>query len=159
MTEKKPQPNPMNRREFISSMAMWTSLAAAYGVLGIQGLLYIFPESLVAATRKIFAGNVNQYKVGQVQTFHDLQGGEVLVRRSETGFQAYSNVCPHLGCRVHWEEENNRFFCPCHNGAFDENGVATAGPPKDGGQKLPAVNVSVDEDSGVVYLDVRDVSA
>ncbi len=159
MKENKPQSSPMNRREFLSSMAMWSSLTAAFSLFGIQGLLYLFPESLVAATRKIYAGNLNQYEVGQVQTFHDLQGGEVLVRRSESGFQAYSNVCPHLGCRVHWEGENNRFFCPCHNGAFDENGVATAGPPKDAGQSLPAVEVSVDEDSGVVYLEVRDESA
>ncbi len=159
MTERMPQPKPVSRRDFLSSVAMWGSLAAAFGVAGIQGLLYLFPESLVAATRKVFAGNLSQYKLGQVQTFHDLQGGEVLVRRTDEGFQAFSNVCPHLGCRVHWEEDNNRFFCPCHNGAFDENGIATAGPPKDAGQSLPAVPVTVDEDSGVVYLDVRDASA
>jgi len=146
----------LNRREFISSVTMWSSLTAAFGLFGIQGVMYLFPNNLTIPTRKVYAGNLNQYEVGAVQTFHDLQGGEILVRRTEGGFQAFSNVCPHLGCRVHWEEENSHFFCPCHNGIFNEDGVATAGPPADDKQNLPAVPVVVDEESGVVYLEVKD---
>jgi cytochrome b6-f complex iron-sulfur subunit len=44
---------------------------------------------------------------------------------------ALSNVCPHLGCKVHWEEDKRQFFCPCHGGAFNPGGTAIAGPPAD----------------------------
>ncbi|MFQ5613714.1 MAG: ubiquinol-cytochrome c reductase iron-sulfur subunit [Anaerolineae bacterium] len=146
-----------SRRDFLGQLLMWGGLVAAYGVLGIEGLLFLLPKRVQPATRRLFAGSLEQYKVGSVQSFFDLQGSEILVRRSETGMKAFSTVCPHLGCRVHWEADNRRFFCPCHRGVFDENGNAIAGPPKDANQNLPEVPVSVDEDSDVVYLEVRDV--
>lgn len=42
---------------------------------------------------------------------------------------AMSNVCTHLGCRVRWIAEQDRFFCPCHNGVFDQQGNVVSGPP------------------------------
>ena len=44
-------------------------------------------------------------------------------------FVAMSNVCTHLGCRVRWISEQEQFFCPCHNAAFDKNGDVASGPP------------------------------
>jgi len=44
-------------------------------------------------------------------------------------FIAMSNVCTHLGCRVRWVAEQNKFFCPCHNGVFDMYGNVLSGPP------------------------------
>jgi len=146
--------NISSRREFLSSILMWGGLIAAYGTMGIEGLLFLLPKQ-IRPTRRLFAGTINKYNVGGVQSVYDLQGNEVLVKRSESGFQAFSTVCPHLGCRVHWEEENNYFFCPCHRGVFDENGIATAGPPAEAKQQLPTIPVTVDEASGVVYLEVK----
>jgi Rieske Fe-S protein len=40
-----------------------------------------------------------------------------------------SNVCTHLGCRVRWSADRKQFFCPCHNGVFDQNGTVVSGPP------------------------------
>ena len=49
-----------------------------------------------------------------------------ITRRGTTGtaadFIALSSTCPHLGCQVRWEGQNNRYFCPCHNGTFDTDG-------------------------------------
>ena len=58
--------------------------------------------------------------------------------KSETGitYIGFSSRCPHLGCRVHWEQQQERFRCPCHQGIFSSDGVATAGPPAQAGQKL-----------------------
>jgi len=44
-------------------------------------------------------------------------------------FIAMSNVCTHLGCHVRWVAEQNKFFCPCHNGVFDKYGNVVSGPP------------------------------
>ncbi len=145
------------RRDFLGSILMWSSLAAASVVIGIEGLLFLLPKKLQPSTRRIFAGSIDDYEVGSTQSFYDLRDSEILVKREPSGFKAFSTVCPHLGCQVFWEAESNRFFCPCHRGIFDENGIATEGPPKDGGQNLPEIPVTVDSDSGVVYLEVKDV--
>ena len=44
-------------------------------------------------------------------------------------FTALSNVCTHLGCRVRWVDEEDGFFCPCHNAVFNADGTVASGPP------------------------------
>jgi menaquinol-cytochrome c reductase iron-sulfur subunit len=44
-------------------------------------------------------------------------------------FTILSNVCTHLGCRVRWVDDQEQFFCPCHNAIFDERGAVVQGPP------------------------------
>jgi Rieske Fe-S protein len=71
----------------------------------------------------------------------------------ESDFVALSSVCPHLGCQVHWEGQNNRFFCPCHNGAFDPQGNAIAGPPKEAHQALARYPLKVE--NGLLFIQVK----
>jgi Rieske Fe-S protein len=147
----------VTRRKWLASVLMGIGLVLSYGVLAVEGLLFLLPKRLQPRTRRLFAGQAVQYRVGSVQSFYDLQGNEILVQRSESAFQAFSSVCPHLGCRVRWEEENHRFFCPCHRGVFDADGKAVSGPPAEGGQNLVKVPLAVDETTGVVYIEVKDV--
>jgi hypothetical protein len=44
---------------------------------------------------------------------------------------------------VHWEPQNDRYFCPCHNGVFQPDGVAIGGPPAEAGQSLSAYPLEV----------------
>ena len=44
-------------------------------------------------------------------------------------FIGLSNICTHLGCRVRWIDKKKEFFCPCHNGVFDQSGNVLSGPP------------------------------
>jgi Rieske Fe-S protein len=87
----------------------------------------------------------------------DLQGNEILIKRDAKQLRAFNSTCPHLGCRVHWESDRKRFFCPCHNGVFDEDGVAIEGPPAAAGQSLASLPLEVDSRSGVVYLEVKEI--
>lgn len=41
----------------------------------------------------------------------------------------FSDVCTHLSCKVHWEEERKAFICPCHDGVYDIDGNVVSGPP------------------------------
>jgi Rieske Fe-S protein len=70
-----------------------------------------------------------------------------------TPYRAYSSRCPHLGCKVHWEDASQQFICPCHGGAFDSNGQATAGPPLKAEQKLKPCEIV--RDDGVIYALVE----
>lgn len=58
-------------------------------------------------------------------------------------FVAMSNVCTHLGCRVRWVEDEDQFYCPCHNAVFDKQGQVVAGPPP---KPLDQYEVKVEED-------------
>lgn len=154
--DSSPQGNDLSRRSFLAKLFMGGGLLLSYGMLFIEGLLFVLPKRTRIRTRKLFAGKLDQYRVGTIQTFYDLEGKQILVKRDEAGLRAFSSVCPHLGCRVHWEEDKHRFFCPCHGGVFTEDGVAVAGPPADAGQSLFEVPVHVDESSGIVYIEVKD---
>ncbi len=46
--------------------------------------------------------------------------------------------CPHLGCTVDWNTEQQRFICPCHGSQFDGAGQVLRGPAN---QPLPLVTV------------------
>ena len=63
--------------------------------------------------------------MGSVTFF--IQGQFHLVRL-EGGFLAVYRVCPHLGCIVPWEEDEQHFWCPCHAGVFNKQGEVLAGP-------------------------------
>jgi menaquinol-cytochrome c reductase iron-sulfur subunit len=55
------------------------------------------------------------------------------VRRMEgEKFQIFAINCTHLGCPVRWFQESHLFMCPCHGGAFYEDGSHASGPPPRG---------------------------
>ena len=147
-----------SRRDFVAAALMGSGLLLAYGTMAVQSMLFLLPKRLQPRTRLLFAGRVDQFEVGSVRSFLDLDGNPILIRRGAEGFVAYSSTCPHLGCRVHWESEEGIFFCPCHRGVFDESGKAVSGPPADAGQDLSHVNLKVDDAAGVIYIEVRDRS-
>ena len=47
-------------------------------------------------------------------------------------FQVFAINCTHLGCPVRWFQDSHLFMCPCHGGAFYEDGSHAAGPPPRG---------------------------
>jgi len=81
-----------------------------------------------------------------------------VTRRGDGGtvddFIALSSTCPHLGCQVHWEADEERFFCPCHNGSFDPAGNPTGGPPKAAGTPLSRYPLVVE--SGALFVEIPE---
>ncbi len=67
-------------------------------------------------------------------------------------FQVFAINCTHLGCPVRWFEESKLFMCPCHGGAFYEDGGHAAGPPPRG---LYTYEVKVD--NGQLYIKAGDL--
>jgi menaquinol-cytochrome c reductase iron-sulfur subunit len=68
--------------------------------------------------------------------------------------RAFSTVCPHLGCHIELDENQQRFACPCHGSYFDlMSGQALAGPSPRGMDEL---EVALDgEDVKVSYRRFR----
>jgi Rieske Fe-S protein len=56
-------------------------------------------------------------------------GKKIAVYRDKKGdLQAFSSVCPHLGCSVHWNSAEKSWDCPCHGSRFDTDGQVLHGP-------------------------------
>ena len=73
-------------------------------------------------------------------TQRDVPLGAAWVRKQEDGeIQAFSSVCPHLGCAVGFSPEEDQFICPCHRSAFALDGERLFGPSKRGLDPLPVV--------------------
>jgi Rieske Fe-S protein len=47
-------------------------------------------------------------------------------------FQVFAINCAHLGCPVRWFAQSRLFLCPCHGGAYYEDGSHASGPPERG---------------------------
>ena len=146
------------RREFLataSGLAMTGGLVAAYGAFGIMLGEFVYPAAQ-QSRGWLFVCTVDRLALGEAMDFTTPAGAKIVVARQGEGrsaedFLALSSVCPHLGCRVHWEAQGERFFCPCHNGAFDRSGSPIAGPPKAAHQSL--VRFALKVESGLLYLE------
>ncbi|MBC7931601.1 MAG: ubiquinol-cytochrome c reductase iron-sulfur subunit [Rubrivivax sp.] len=49
-----------------------------------------------------------------------------------------SAVCPHEGCEVEWSADQRQFLCPCHDSAFNPDGLRLSGPAQSDLARLPA---------------------
>ena len=47
-------------------------------------------------------------------------------------FQVFAVNCAHLGCPVRWFPQSELFMCPCHGGAYYQDGSRASGPPERG---------------------------
>ena len=158
-TGQPPPKRPEERRKLlanVSTVAMAGGVAAAYGTLAAIGARFLYPTE-PATGNWLFVCEVGRLAPGQSLLYRTPAGATVAVARQGKGhgvedFVALSSTCPHLGCQVHWELQNDRFFCPCHNGAFDPSGKAIAGPPAAANQSLARYPLRIDK--GLLYLDV-----
>lgn len=77
-------------------------------------------------------------------------GSAWLVRKGDT-VQAFSAVCPHLGCSVNAVPDGGGgFACPCHTSAFDPAGQRTSGPAP---RNLDALATRIED--GVVVVEFK----
>ena len=144
--------NTTTRRGFLSSAAMTGGLVVSLGTLGGIGIKFLTPRKTHGAAVNLFIGKAASIPENASAIVKDLSGSEIIVLHTSEGFKGFSNVCPHLGCHVHWEAEKKIFYCPCHEGVFDARGVATAGPPAEAKQILATAEIKHDEKSGNLFL-------
>jgi Rieske Fe-S protein len=78
-------------------------------------------------------------------------GLQVAVLRTPESIKAFSLICTHLGCAVEWRADQSEFYCPCHDGRFDQFGEVTAGPPPVPLEQFP---VRIVEDQIIVGEEV-----
>ncbi len=135
---------------------MSVGVVGGYGTLGYMLGNFVYPSG-ESNRGWMFVCTLDTLAPGASLDFTAPDGAKIVVARQESGetaesFLALSSVCPHLGCQVHWESQDQRFFCPCHNGAFDRQGNPLSGPPKAANQSLIRFPLKVEQ--GLLYVEV-----
>lgn len=154
-----PPGHPSDRRQFLSTIsrvAMAGGLVAGYGTCAALSGRFLYP-SKDRPTAWQFVIEAERLPAGAALAYRAPDGAPInIARRGTQGvlsdFIALSSTCPHLGCRVHWQPQENRFFCPCHNGVFTPEGKAVSGPPADAGQSLERYPLELD--NGLLFIKV-----
>jgi Rieske Fe-S protein len=161
----------MERRSFLK----WAThgLGALFGtILGLPAVAYLIdarnrpaPEGdfkTVARLSELQVDVPKQVVLRDIRrdawTLHpnDVIGRVWLLRRPGDQVEAFTTICPHLGCSINFEDKAKRFLCPCHGGTFhlsgervSESELGTANPSPRGMDLLP---VQMAEDPDPTHL-------
>jgi len=137
----------MSRRAMLVKLGLFFNGAVAV-VLAVPILRYvlspIFAGRQTNYTSWLTLGALEQYPAGQTR-FATFRNPDVAawdgktadsacwVRRVDAAkFQVFAINCAHLGCPVRWFPQSGLFMCPCHGGAYYEDGSRASGPPERG---------------------------
>lgn len=131
-----------NRRRFLNGMlGGW--VAALAGTLFAPVIRFVFPPQQEPDEIILNPAEYLDIPVNSVKSF-PWGGKPGLLKKNEDGsLTAFVAVCTHLDCNVSYIPEEKKFFCACHDGWFNENGVNIAGPPP---SPLKTLDVEITEE-------------
>lgn len=149
-TMAEPAANPRSaghsRRVFLFKLSLLLN-GAVGAVLAVPIFGYLLGPALKKSSNEdkwISLGPLINFPEGEtrlvnfrnpVTTPWDGQTGDIpcWVRHiSGNDFQVFAINCAHLGCPVRWFAQSKLFLCPCHGGAYYEDGSRASGPPERG---------------------------
>src|ERR1700723_3371530 len=135
-----------SRRLFLFKLSVLLN-AAVGAVLAVPIVGYLLAPAMKKGAQTgswVSIGSVDDFPVGEtrlvdfespVSRLGDGQAAKVAcwVRHvSAEQFQVFAINCAHLGCPVRWFAQSKLFMCPCHGGAYYEDGSRASGPPPRG---------------------------
>jgi menaquinol-cytochrome c reductase iron-sulfur subunit len=140
-------PKDLPRREFFVKVGILLN-----GIVGVILAVPILRYLLSPIARSwqggyedwVSIGNLTQFPSGEtrlatyrnpITTATDGQTADIAcwVRNIDgKTFQVFAVNCAHLGCPVRWFPQSGLFMCPCHGGAYYQDGSRASGPPERG---------------------------
>jgi menaquinol-cytochrome c reductase iron-sulfur subunit len=142
----RPQDSGHSRRVFLFKLSLLLN-GAVGAILAVPLLGYLLGPAFKKSSAEkewINLGPLSDFPQGEtrlvnfrnpITTLWDGQTGDIpcWVRRlSGSDFQVFAINCAHLGCPVRWFAQARLFLCPCHGGAYYEDGSRASGPPERG---------------------------
>jgi cytochrome b6-f complex iron-sulfur subunit len=119
----------ITRRTFLNTLfGGW--LLAFFSGTGVALMRFAFPTlgkepDFVVLNRKDFLdlpnNSLKRFPWGGTVGFY--------FKKTDGTILALKGVCSHMECNVDYKPAERKFYCPCHQGWFDENGKNVAGPP------------------------------
>jgi Rieske Fe-S protein len=135
-----------NRRTFLFKVALLLN-GAVGAVLAIPIAGYLLGPALKKSSTTgswITIGTKDDFPVGETR-LAEFRSPVACLGDGETSkvacwvrcvssqqFQVFAINCAHLGCPVRWFAQSKLFMCPCHGGAYYEDGSRASGPPERG---------------------------
>jgi cytochrome b6-f complex iron-sulfur subunit len=142
------RPESPGRRRFLRFL-MSFSVVSTISIIAAPIVGFLIPPKVPASGGggRVLAGSLADIPAG-TGTVVAMGSKPVMVVNSESGVNAFSAVCTHLGCIVGFDPTIRHIVCPCHDGHFNpSNGAVISGPPP---RPLPAVATVVED--GQVFL-------
>jgi len=144
----------MKRKEFFTSIFAFVPLVLGFFGISKMSVDFLSPQRGMAKIRKIFATSLDDISIGESKNMIDLKGKEfLLIRTEDKKVKALSTTCTHLGCTVYWQQDKNRFYCPCHQGVFNPDGEVVSGPPP---KKLESYDTEIIGNNVYIYLKDKE---
>jgi len=136
-----------SRRSFLKILPLGV-VAGVFASIGGAAFRFLRPRLAAASDRWLDVANVSELSGPQPITrkvvAEHIAGWAVTTEEHNVfvlpanGNQVLSAVCPHEGCEVAWQQNTNRFACPCHESYFAADGSRISGPARRGLDTLPA---------------------
>lgn len=117
------------RRRFLDH-ALKGGLVVYVGGMLVPVTVYLMPASQGGAGESLIpAGPAEPFEPGTARLIK-AHGKPIIVLRGPAGeIRAFSAICTHLGCIVHWDPGRGKIVCPCHAATFGPHGQVLSGPP------------------------------
>jgi Rieske Fe-S protein len=139
----------MTRRRFIDVL-LGGSLTATIAAFLYPVVRYLIPpRQQEAVIKKVVAAKTRELAPNSSKIFKFGSSPGLLINTQEGKLLAFSAICTHLACTVHYESDSDSIYCPCHGGRFDLAGNVIAGPPP---APLEAFKVEIAGDEIVVSV-------
>jgi len=136
-----------SRRSFLKILPLGV-VAGVFASIGGAAFRFLRPRLAAASDRWLDVANVSELSGPQPITrkvvAEHIAGWAVTTEEHNVfvlpanGNQVLSAVCPHEGCEVAWQQNTNRFACPCHESYFAADGSRISGPARRALDTLPA---------------------
>jgi len=124
-------PPAMERRSFLVWLA--SGLLAIGGVLATATVVQALVPPSRSIDGKTKVGRVSVAKLSSLQVGKPVAtdyGDDVLwiVKTSPTNVLVLNQACPHVGCKLSFNDKTKQFDCPCHASHFSMDGKRIDGP-------------------------------
>ncbi len=142
-----------SRRDFFANLLMLVALLPGIGIVAKYVVKFLVPRTR-DRVEQVLIGTTGAFPVGASRALDDVYGNDlIVVRVSEDEIKVFSSICTHLGCRVHWDQVEGNFLCPCHMGRFNTDGEVIQGPPP---EPLPRFAVEKEGENLFVAVPVKE---
>ena len=108
-----------------------TALGGVAGLWAAGTARFMMPNTITEPSKRFKVGFPGDYPEDYVETRFKQRYGVWIVRGEYGGrrqIYALSTACTHLGCITLWQENEQKFKCPCHGSGFYRDGVNFEGP-------------------------------
>ncbi len=117
----------INRREFLNLAWLASIGALTLNVTGVT-LIFAYPRFKEGEFGGTFILGDSSILPAVGQSPINNPKGKFWLTRTDEGVRAIYKVCTHLGCLYNWQEQEQRFICPCHGSQFEYDGEFISGP-------------------------------